>query len=85
MASCPYDARYPHPSGYVDKCTFCVHRIKNGMSPACVEVCPTKCLYFGDLDDLNSDVSVVLKRRKSKTLNPGSRNRSSIIFSDIEY
>ena len=24
LASCPYDARFVHPEGYADKCTFCV-------------------------------------------------------------
>jgi Fe-S-cluster-containing dehydrogenase component len=68
IASCPYDARYPPPEGYVDKCTFCEHRKKKGMSPACVAVCPTKCLYFGDLNDANSSVSMVVKKRKYKKL-----------------
>jgi hypothetical protein len=27
-------------------------------------------MYFGDLDDPNSDVSMILKRRKYKTLIP---------------
>jgi len=38
----PYDARYPHPDGYVDKCTFCLeNRVQKGLNPACVSVCPT--------------------------------------------
>jgi len=68
IASCPYDARYPHPDGHVDKCTFCIHKVRKGEQPACVEVCPTKCLYFGDLDDPNSDVSKKIKERKYKRL-----------------
>ena len=51
IASCPYDARYVHPDGYVDKCTFCIHRVKRGEQPACVAICPTKALVFGDLND----------------------------------
>ena len=43
LASCPYDARFVHPDGYADKCTFCVHRVKEGLDPACVAVCPTHC------------------------------------------
>lgn len=68
IASCPYDARYPHPDGYVDKCTFCIHKVRKGEQPACVEVCPTNCLYFGDLDDPNSIVSRKIKERKFKRL-----------------
>ncbi len=26
VASCPFGARYVHPEGHVDKCTFCLHR-----------------------------------------------------------
>ncbi len=68
IASCPYDARYPHPDGYVDKCTFCIHKVRKGEQPACVEVCPTNCLYFGDLDDPNSEVSKKVKERNYKRL-----------------
>lgn len=68
IASCPYDARYPHPDGFVDKCTFCIHKVRKGEQPACVEVCPTNCLYFGDIDDPNSEVSKKIKKRKYKRL-----------------
>ena len=57
LASCPYDARFVHPDGYADKCTFCVHRVKEGLDPACVAVCPTHCFTFGDLDDPDSAIS----------------------------
>lgn len=70
IAACPYDARYVHPDGYVDKCTFCLHRVTRGVGPACVEVCPTACMHFGDLNDPNSDVSKILRTRKSKVLHP---------------
>lgn len=80
IASCPYDARYAHPKGYVDKCTFCVHRIKNGLNPACVSVCPTKCLHFGNLDDPGSDVAQVLKKRKYKTLIPEAGTDPNLFF-----
>jgi Fe-S-cluster-containing dehydrogenase component len=63
MAACPYDARFPHPDGYASKCTFCHHRLKDGLLPACVSVCPTHCMHFGDLDDPASDVSRLLVSR----------------------
>lgn len=68
IASCPYDARFVHPEGYVDKCTFCMHRVKEGKDPACVNVCPTKAMIFGDLDDKDSTISKALKTRQHKTL-----------------
>jgi Fe-S-cluster-containing dehydrogenase component len=80
ITSCPYDARFSHPDGYVDKCTFCLHRVKKGQQPACVSVCPTKCMYFGDLDDPNSEVSQVLKKRKSKTLIPEAGTKPHVYY-----
>ena len=80
IESCPYEARYTHPEGHVDKCTFCVHRVKESKNPACVDVCPTHCMYFGDLDDPNSDVSKVLKNRKYKTLAPEAGTSPQIFY-----
>lgn len=68
ITSCPYDARFSHPDGYVDKCTFCLHRINDGPKPACAAVCPTKCLYFGDIDDSRSEIAQIIKTRKWKKL-----------------
>jgi len=68
VASCPYDARFIHPEGYADKCTFCIHRVENGLEPACVAVCPTRCMYFGDLDDPNSQISNLLNTHKNRAL-----------------
>ncbi|MFH1852597.1 MAG: 4Fe-4S dicluster domain-containing protein [Candidatus Neomarinimicrobiota bacterium] len=80
IASCPYDARYVHPDGYVDKCTFCLHRVKKGEEPACVAVCPTHCMYFGDTDDPNSAISKILARRKSKRLIPEAGTDPNIYY-----
>ena len=43
---------FPSPQrvGTVGKCTFCVHRTRHGMLPACVEGCPMGVIYIGDLD-----------------------------------
>jgi Fe-S-cluster-containing dehydrogenase component len=72
IAACPYDARFMHPSGYVDKCDFCHHRVQAGRLPACVETCPTLCRSFGDLMDPTSPVSVALKEAKRiDVLRPG--------------
>lgn len=54
-----------HRAGVVGKCTFCYHRTSNGLQPACVEVCPSKALIFGDQDDSNSEIAKVLKGQKS--------------------
>ncbi len=80
IVSCPYDARYVHPEGYVDKCTFCIHRVEEGMDPACVSVCPTHAFIFGDMDDPNSEVSKTLRSRKSKTLIPEAGTEPNIFY-----
>ena len=80
LASCPYDARFIHPGGYADKCTFCVHRVKDGLPPACVAVCPTRCMYFGDLDDPDSEVSRLLASRLHRALLPEAGTGPRVFF-----
>lgn len=80
IASCPYDARFIHPEGYADKCTFCIHRVEKGLDPACVSVCPTHCMYFGDLDDPNSQVSKLLASRKHHSLLPEAGTQPRIFY-----
>ena len=80
IESCPYDARYIHPDGYVDKCTFCMHRVEKGQDPACVAVCPTNCMYFGDIDDPNSEISKMISTRTHKTLAPEAGTNPHIFY-----
>ena len=61
IAACPYDARFMHPGGYVQKCDFCRHRLEEGKLPACVETCPTLARSFGDLSDPDSAVSHAIR------------------------
>jgi len=80
LAACPYDARYAHPEGYADKCTFCIHRVELGLLPACVSVCPTHCMHFGDMDDPNSEVSRLLVSRASHALLPEAGTKPRIFY-----
>ena len=62
MVACPYDARYyDEATQTIDKCTFCLPRITEGLDPACVTTCVGESRNFGDLNDPNSNVSKLLE------------------------
>ena len=51
--SCPYDIpRRDEKTRVMAKCTMCNERIHNGMPPACVKVCPTGAMNFGEREDM---------------------------------
>jgi molybdopterin-containing oxidoreductase family iron-sulfur binding subunit len=56
--------------GVVQKCNLCVERRRRGEPPACVEVCPTSCRVFGDLEDPGSSVSELVRSERSFQLLP---------------
>jgi Fe-S-cluster-containing dehydrogenase component len=80
LASCPYGARFIHPEGYADKCTFCIHRVVKGELPACVAVCPTHAMHFGDLDDPGSEVSRLIASRRHFVLKPDAGTKPRIFY-----
>jgi len=47
----------PRRAHVVEKCTFCSHRVDQGLQPACVEACPTQVITFGDVEDPDSAVA----------------------------
>jgi len=51
--ACPYDIpRIDKESGIISKCDMCVDRVHNGLKPACVQICPTGTMNFGDREDM---------------------------------
>jgi Fe-S-cluster-containing dehydrogenase component len=56
MIGCPFEIpTYEYDQALtprVMKCTMCHPRIKEGLLPGCVEVCPTEALTYGKRDDL---------------------------------
>ena len=86
MAACPYDARFLQPDkGIVNKCTFCEHRVDQGVVPACVNTCQGKARIFGDLNDPTSEVAKLVAREPIQVLKPelGTKPRVFYIASDI--
>jgi tetrathionate reductase subunit B len=61
--SCPYNKIFWNESKNIpQKCTFCAHLLDAGWKePRCVEVCPTRALVFGDLEDSKSEISHLVK------------------------
>ena len=66
--------------GVASKCNFCAPRIDAGLArglkpgvdpeatPACVNACSSKAMYFGDLDDPDSEVSRLIRENKTACL-----------------
>ena len=59
-----YLSNRPRFKGVVEKCTFCLQRVRRGRYPACVEVCPTGARKFGDLRDPGSEVRQVIETKR---------------------
>ncbi|HHO48123.1 MAG TPA: 4Fe-4S dicluster domain-containing protein [Desulfobacteraceae bacterium] len=67
--------------GVVEKCNFCVERLGRGQIPACVEATGnTGAMYFGDLNDPDSEIRRVLKENFTIQRKPSLGTLPSVFF-----
>jgi len=59
-----YLGNRPRSKGVVEKCTFCIQRVRKGLYPKCVEVCPVGARKFGNLLDPDSEVRYILDNKR---------------------
>jgi Fe-S-cluster-containing dehydrogenase component len=59
-----YLGNRPRMKNVVEKCTFCIQRVRKGRYPACVEACPVGARKFGNLLDPNSEVSRIIRTKR---------------------
>ena len=70
------------PQGVMEKCTFCLHRVREGRLPACLEACPTGARVFGNVLDPKSEIRWVLDHKRVFVLKEelGTRPRFYYFF-----
>ena len=68
------------PQGVMEKCTFCLHRTREGRMPACLEACPTGARVFGNLLDPESDIRKVLNEKRVFVLKEELGTRPSFFY-----
>ena len=99
MMACPYKARSfvhetlqdqmphaPRGKGTVESCTFCVHRVDDGRTPACVEACSAEnhnAMIFGDLNDPSSEISIQLKQHNTRQIRADLELNTSVRYRGI--
>ncbi len=59
-----YLGNRPRAKGVVEKCTFCIQRVRQGLYPACVEICPVGSRKFGNLLDEQSEIRTIMKNKR---------------------
>jgi len=51
--ACPLGVmQFEEQKRVAQKCNLCVERIDRGLQPACVNVCPSHCIHFGDTSEI---------------------------------
>ena len=85
VQACPYDARFLNPvTGFAEKCDFCIHRVTNGLVPACVNTCVGGARIFGDLRDPDSEISQMIAKYPVTVLRPGKGTEPNVYYIEAD-
>ena len=66
--------------GVVEKCNFCAERLAKDLVPACVDACKEKALVFGDLEDSESEIRLLLRNNYSIQRKPALGTRPQVYY-----
>ena len=66
--------------GVATKCDLCLDLLEEDKLPACVEACPANARTFGDIEDLESDPSLLIRKYRGEVLNPELGNRPKVYY-----
>lgn len=81
LQACPYDARFINPkTGSADKCDFCLHRVSEGVVPACVNTCEGRARIFGDINDPSSEISKLIASNPVTVLRKGQGTKPNVFY-----
>ena len=85
IQACPYGARWFHPEKRVAaKCTFCYHRVADGLVPACVEVCPTGARLFGEVEGRATPLARFLRFNDIQVLKPHLNTKPKVLYANMD-
>ncbi len=81
MEACPYqEIFFNQEENRVEKCSFCIHRIDQGLEPFCVICCEGQAMHFGDLNNPNSEVSKIIAEREIFQLKSDAGTGPSVYY-----
>ncbi|MDP2916464.1 MAG: carboxypeptidase regulatory-like domain-containing protein [Dehalococcoidia bacterium] len=67
VKGCPWGVIFfNEESNISQKCTLCIHRLKEGQEPACFDACPSGVFLFGEESEILKEV----KKRGARPMNP---------------
>jgi molybdopterin-containing oxidoreductase family iron-sulfur binding subunit len=70
----------PRPKGVVEKCSFCIQRVRQGRYPACLEACPVGARKFGNLLDPKSEIRYLLEHKRTFVLKSELNTRPKFFY-----
>jgi formate dehydrogenase iron-sulfur subunit len=66
VSACPFGVIHmSEDRGIAQKCTLCYDRLKNGLTPACAQACPTESIQFGPINKLKKKAQARVAQLKS--------------------
>ncbi|MEI6385509.1 MAG: 4Fe-4S dicluster domain-containing protein [Spirochaetota bacterium] len=85
IMACPYGVRFFNPVTHTaEKCTFCYHRISQGLKPACVDACAFGARKIGNLKDPDDPVTKIIKTERVGVLKSDFGTKPQVFYIGLD-